>query len=85
MQEISVPVAYAVKPDDNVTDDIFTNAENWPDSAGLKRKLNGTWQPVTWREFAEQVRAFAAGLIAAGIQPGEIGRASCRERVYACV
>jgi long-chain acyl-CoA synthetase len=70
MQEISVPVKYGVKPDDNVTDDLFTNAETWPDSVGLKRKLNGTWQGVTWREFADQVRAVAAGFIAAGIQPG---------------
>jgi long-chain acyl-CoA synthetase len=71
MQEISVPAAYVVKPNDNVTDDLFTNAEKWPGSAGLKRKLDGTWQQVTWREFAEQVRAVAAGLIAAGIQPGD--------------
>ena len=71
MQEISVPAAYGVKPDDNVTDDLFTNAENWPGSVGLKRKLNGTWQGVTWRDFAGQVRAVAAGFIAAGIQPGD--------------
>ena len=66
-----MPAAYVVKPNDNVTDDLFTNAENWPGSVGLKRKLHGTWQPVTWREFADQVRAVAAGFIAAGIQPGD--------------
>ncbi len=66
-----MPAAYVVKANDNVTDDLFTNAENWPGSVGLKRKLRGTWQPVTWREFAEQVRAVAAGFIAAGIQPGD--------------
>jgi long-chain acyl-CoA synthetase len=71
MQEISVPPKYGVKPGDNVTDDLFINAENWPRSVGLKRKLNGTWQGVTWREFAEQVRAVAAGFIAAGIRPGD--------------
>ena len=71
MHEISVPAAYVVEPDDNVTDDTFTNAENWPDSVGLKRKLDGTWVPVTWREFAEHVRAVAAGFIAAGIRPGD--------------
>jgi long-chain acyl-CoA synthetase len=71
MQEVSVPVVYVVKPHDNVTDDLFTNAESWPGSVGLKRKLHGTWRPVTWREFAEQVRAVAAGFIAAGIQPGD--------------
>lgn len=71
MEEMSVPVAYAVKPDDNATDDVFTNAENWPETVGLKRKVNGTWTPVTWREFAGQVRDIAAGFIAAGIQPGD--------------
>ena len=71
MQEFSVPVIYAVKPDDNVTDDVFANAENWPDAAGFKRKVKGTWTPVTWREFAGQVRGLAAGFIAAGIQPGD--------------
>ena len=38
---------------------------------GLRRKANGTWTPVTWREFARQVRDLAAGFIAAGIQPGD--------------
>jgi long-chain acyl-CoA synthetase len=71
MEEMSVPVAYAVKPDDNVTDDVFTNAENWPETVGLKRKVNGTWAPVTWREFTGQVRDTAAGFIAAGVQPGD--------------
>jgi long-chain acyl-CoA synthetase len=71
MQEFSVPVICVVKPDDNVTDDVFANAEDWPDAAGLKRKVNDTWTPVTWCEFAGQVRGLAAGFIAAGIQPGD--------------
>ncbi|HEX6858367.1 MAG TPA: AMP-dependent synthetase/ligase [Streptosporangiaceae bacterium] len=71
MREISVPAAYVIQPDDNVTDDLFTNAARWPDSVGLKRKLDGNWAPVTWREFAGQVRDTAAGLIASGIQPGD--------------
>jgi long-chain acyl-CoA synthetase len=71
MQEFSVPIAYVVKPDDNVTDDVFRHAENCPDTVGLKIRVNGTWAPVTWREFAGQVRDLAAGLIAAGIQPGD--------------
>ena len=61
MQELSVPVIHVVKPDDNVTDDVFANAENRPDAAGFKRKVNGAWTPVTWREFAGQVRGLAAG------------------------
>jgi long-chain acyl-CoA synthetase len=71
MQEFSVPVAYVVQPDDNITDDVFRNAESWPDAVGLKRRTDGSWTPVTWREFAAEVREIAAGLIAAGIQPGD--------------
>ena len=71
MQEFSVPASYVVKPDDNITDDLFRNEEKWPGEVGLKRKTNGIWTPVTWREFTRQVRGIAAGFIAAGIQPGD--------------
>ena len=71
MQELSVSAAYVVKPDDNITDDVFRNAENWPDEVGLRRRTNSGWTPVTWRDFAAEVRHIAAGLIAAGIQPGD--------------
>jgi long-chain acyl-CoA synthetase len=71
MHEFSVPVAYVVKPDDNVTDDVFTNAENRPDTVGLKRRVSGTWTPVAWREFAGEVCDIAAGFIASGIQAGD--------------
>jgi long-chain acyl-CoA synthetase len=71
MQEFSVPAAYVVKHDDNITDDVFTNAQDWPATVGLKRKVNGTWMPVTWHEFAGQVRSMAAGFIAAGVGPGD--------------
>ena len=56
MQEFSVPVAYVVQPDDNITDDVVRNAESWPDAVGLKQRTNGSWTPVTWREFAAEVR-----------------------------
>jgi long-chain acyl-CoA synthetase len=71
MREFSVPVAYAVQPDDNITDDLVRNAQNWPGAVGLKRKVNGVWAPVTWREFAGEVRDLAAGFVAAGIRPGD--------------
>ncbi|HEY7260467.1 MAG TPA: AMP-dependent synthetase/ligase [Trebonia sp.] len=71
MHEFSVPAAYVVEPADNVTGDIVANVRRRPDSVGLRRILNGTWVPVTWREFAEQVRDLAAGFIAAGVQPGD--------------
>ena len=71
MLEYSVPTAYVVKPEDNVTQDIFNHARSWPDGVGLKRHVNGEWKPVTWREFTDEVCELAAGLIGAGIQPGD--------------
>ncbi len=71
MQEYSAPAAYLVQPDDNITDDIVRNAEERPGETGLKIKVNGSWTPVTWRDFAQQVRELAAGFIAAGIEPGD--------------
>ena len=35
------------------------------------RKVDGTWQPVTAKEFDDEVKQAAAGLIASGVQPGE--------------
>ena len=71
MNEYSVPTAYAVKPDDNVTDDVFNHVRTWPDATALKRRVDGVWTPVTWREFIDQVSDLAAGFLGAGIQPGD--------------
>jgi long-chain acyl-CoA synthetase len=71
MHEFSVPARYVVKPTDNITDDVAANEQRRPGSIGLRRILNGTWVPVTWREFAGQVRDLAAGFVAAGVQPGD--------------
>ena len=41
----------------------------WPDREALIVRQQGIrW---TWREFAEKVDAFAAGLVALGLEPGE--------------
>jgi long-chain acyl-CoA synthetase len=71
MIEYSVPLAYSAEAVDNITQDVFRHAEELPDGVGLKRKVGGAWAPVTWREFAAEVRALAAGLIAAGVEPGD--------------
>src|SRR6266567_791204 len=49
----------------------FAHAASWPETVGLTHRVNGTWTPVTWHEFAGQVRDVAEGFIAAGIQPGD--------------
>jgi long-chain acyl-CoA synthetase len=41
------------------------------DLEALKWKAGGAWQGHTWRQYAEQVRDFANGLIALGLHAGE--------------
>jgi long-chain acyl-CoA synthetase len=55
----------------NLADLVFGNADRQPDEICFDRKVDGSWQPVSCKDFAEQVRALAAGLIAAGVQKGD--------------
>ncbi|MFR0355157.1 AMP-dependent synthetase/ligase [Streptomyces sediminimaris] len=65
------PAKYVVPPCVNAADDIVDNALRRPDHMAFARKVDGVWRTVTSREFADQVRALAAGLIAAGIARGD--------------
>jgi long-chain acyl-CoA synthetase len=69
--DYSVPADFTIPDDANLTDAVFGNAAEFPDNVAFDRKVGGNWQPVTSKHFAEEVRALAAGLIAAGIKPGE--------------
>jgi long-chain acyl-CoA synthetase len=46
-------------------------AEKLADTPALRVKRDGVYRDVLWRELAERVRASAAGLLAAGVQPGD--------------
>jgi long-chain acyl-CoA synthetase len=41
-----------------------------PDAVALRQKDFGIWQPLTWSQYAEQARAFGAGLVELGLAPG---------------
>ena len=69
--EYSVPADFTVPDDANLTDAIFGSAAEFPDNVAFDRKVGDQWQPVTSKHFAEEVKAVAAGLIAAGVQPGD--------------
>jgi long-chain acyl-CoA synthetase len=56
----------------------FTNAGEAPGAVVLRRRENGAWRPVTAAAFADEVRAVAKGLIAAGLEPG--GRVAVMSR-----
>jgi long-chain acyl-CoA synthetase len=69
--EFSVPADFTIPEDANLTDAVVGNADEHPDQVVFQRKLDGSWQPVTAKDFAAEVKALAAGLIASGIQAGD--------------
>jgi long-chain acyl-CoA synthetase len=71
VQEYSTPTVVEVGEDASLVDAVFAHAENAPDDVVFTRKVDGRWAPVTAKEFATEVRALAAGLVASGVQPGD--------------
>jgi long-chain acyl-CoA synthetase len=57
-----------------------------PNDVALRQKQFGVWDPVTWKQYADQSRWFGLGLLQLGLQPGQtvavLGE-NCREWVYA--
>ncbi len=71
MREFSVPAAASVAPTDNLADLVWVNAAEVPDLVSFERKTASGWQPVTARQFAEDVRRLAGGIAASGVRPGD--------------
>ena len=71
MQESSSPKVIDLDPGAALPDAVFTAAERAPDAVMFTRKVDGRWTPVTAKEFASEVRSLAAGLVAAGVGPGD--------------
>jgi long-chain acyl-CoA synthetase len=69
--ESHTPPRYAATERANATDDIVDNARLRPADPAFARRVDGVWTTVTAREFADQVTDLAAGLVAAGIAPGD--------------
>ncbi|MGH8860497.1 MAG: AMP-dependent synthetase/ligase [Jatrophihabitantaceae bacterium] len=55
----------------NVADLVFDNAASRPEHIALRRHVDGAWQDVTDRAFADEVSAVAKGFVAAGVQSGD--------------
>jgi len=71
VREFTVPATVTIPPDQNMTDRIFDNASRHGDDIAFARKVSGSWQNITAKEFASDVRQVAAGLIASGVEPGD--------------
>jgi long-chain acyl-CoA synthetase len=71
VQEYSAPQLLELAEDACLTDSIVAHAESSPDAAVFSRRVEGRWVPVTAKEFASEVTALAAGLVAKGVQAGD--------------
>lgn len=49
----------------------FQQVEAQQDRVALRRKEYGIWNRMSWKEYGQMVREAAAGLLAAGLQPGD--------------
>src|SRR5215470_15261462 len=65
----AVPATITVAPDAQLADVVFADDRADGDFVLFQRRSAGSWQPVTARQFAADVRSLAAGFLAAGIQP----------------
>ncbi|MFK3835078.1 AMP-dependent synthetase/ligase [Microbacterium sp. NPDC087868] len=71
MIESSTPPLAALDGYRNVTDLLVRREGTAPDHVAFEVHRDGGWQPVTTREFANEVRALAKGFIARGIRTGD--------------
>lgn len=71
MREASTGLLAELDPESNVTDLLLEQHAKDPVRALYSRKGPAGWTDVPARQFLDQVRALAKGLIAGGIAPGE--------------
>jgi len=55
----------------NLADMFWSQAKRYGDRTALKHKVNGTWTPVSWNEWADLVKKTASGLAALGLEKGD--------------
>ncbi len=71
MRELTVPPVVETPDDANLTDVVWRNAEEYPDTVQFSRRRGEEWEAVTTRQFRDEVVAVARGLIASGIKSGD--------------
>ena len=71
MQEHVAPPLVPPTTEGSLADLPARNAASNPSAVAFARKEDGRWVDVTARQFNEDVRALAKGLVAAGIRPGD--------------
>jgi long-chain acyl-CoA synthetase len=72
LREFSIPAMAEIPATATLTDVIADRASRAPDTLVMRRReAANQWTDVSARQFSDQVRALAKGLIAAGVGPGD--------------
>jgi long-chain acyl-CoA synthetase len=71
VREYAAPPNFTVGEAGSLTDDVITNANDFPDVVVLSRLDGGSWTDVSAAEFHQEVRDVAKGLMAAGVAAGD--------------
>jgi long-chain acyl-CoA synthetase len=71
VREFSVPATTEVGPDEALTDLLAANVTGHGSETGFRVRRDGRWEDVTWKEFGDQVRGVAKGLVATGVAAGD--------------
>jgi long-chain acyl-CoA synthetase len=71
VREFSVPATTEVGPDEALTDLLAANVAGHGSETGFRVRRDGRWEDVTWKEFGDQVRGVAKGLVATGVAAGD--------------
>lgn len=71
LSTFSVPAPFTIAPDENCYSALVANAQRDPDAVLFTKPDGHSWTDVTARQFVEDVRAVAKGLIALGAQKGD--------------
>ena len=71
VRELHVPSKITTLSQNNTADFAFDAAADNPTNVALRRRVGGAWRDVTARQFVDEVRALAKGLIDAGIAAGD--------------
>jgi long-chain acyl-CoA synthetase len=71
VREFASPATFVVPSSGSLTDDLLDHARTRPEAVSFSRWDGTGWRDVTTREFLEQVRSVARGLVAAGVRHGD--------------
>jgi len=73
MQHIGLDAApVAIDGCDTLARLFVKRVAQWGERTALREKNFGVWERYSWRDFDHHARAYAAGLVAPGMEPGDV-------------